>query len=125
MKTGLICSYITCLVYRYTGTDDSDELYTSFFMVRQFFRLDLIDSEDRSTCPVETLTIICQSTRCHIAEDLDLANIRRHERHGGLWGSGNTASLIRTIDIIWRLGGQLQAPSALLPGKASVMQEGQ
>jgi hypothetical protein len=96
-------------------------------MVRQFFLLDLFDSEDRSTCPVETLMIICQSTRRHIAEDLDLANtrIRRHERHGGVWGSGNTASLIRTIDIIWRLGGQLQAPSALLPGKASVMQEGQ
>jgi hypothetical protein len=90
-------------------------------MVRQSIRLDLFDSEDRSTRPVETLMTICQSTRRHIAKDLNLANIRLYEHLEGVWGSGNTASLILTLAIIWRLGGQLHTPPALLPGEASVI----
>jgi hypothetical protein len=90
-------------------------------MVRQSIRLDLFDSEDRSTYPIETLMTIYQSTRRHIAEDLNLANIRLYERHEGVLGSGSTAPLILTLDITWRLGCQLHAPHALLPEKASVI----
>jgi hypothetical protein len=60
---------------------------------------------------------ICQSTRRHIAEDLNLANIRRYEHHEGVWGSGSTGSLILTVDIIWRLSNQLHAAPALSRGK--------
>ena len=94
-----------CLsVHRYS-TCDSNELYPSFFMVRQSFRLNLFDSEDKSTCHIETLMTICQSTQGHIAEDLNLANNNnnnnnnnngRYECHVGVWECGSTASLILT-----------------------------
>jgi len=64
---------------------------------------------------------ICQSTRRHISEDFNLTNIHRYERHEGVRGSGSTVSLILTLDITWRLDGQLHAPSALVPWKASVI----
>ena len=113
-----MCPDIPCLLYRYTCTDDSDELYPSFFMARKSLRLDLFDSEDRITCPVETLMTICQSTRRHIAEDLNLANICRYKHHEGVWGSGSTASLILILDVVRRLGGQLHATPALFPGES-------
>ena len=90
-------------------------------MVRQSIRLDLFDFEGRSTCLVEMLMTIYQSTRRHIAEDLNLANILLYEHHESVRGRGNTASLILKLAVIWRLGGQLHTPPALVSGKASVI----
>jgi hypothetical protein len=100
------------------GTDDSDELYASFFIVMQSIRLYLFDSKDGGACPVETLMNICQSTRHHIAEFFNLESQScRNERHEGLWVSGSAAALILILNIIWRQDDHLQAPSALLPGE--------